>query len=127
MGAAAPLAWVAVWVVLTPALVSGTLLAAAGGLLFGTLVGTALTAGGATLGGVAAFALARRFGQAAALDLVPERVIDPTSPAALAGLGLLAALGLAGVVAAWRRRRRGDAREPGRAALPAPAGTPQPA
>jgi uncharacterized membrane protein YdjX (TVP38/TMEM64 family) len=58
-GVAAPAVALAAWVVLTPALFPGPVLAAAGGLAFGALGGTALACGGAVLGGVAAFALAR--------------------------------------------------------------------
>jgi uncharacterized membrane protein YdjX (TVP38/TMEM64 family) len=58
-GAAAPLAALAAWVLLTPALFPGTVLAAAGGLAFGTVGGMALAWVGAVLGGLSAFALAR--------------------------------------------------------------------
>jgi uncharacterized membrane protein YdjX (TVP38/TMEM64 family) len=58
-GIAAPAVALLAWAVLTPALVSGTLLAAAGGLAFGTAGGAALSVGGALLGGLAAFGLAR--------------------------------------------------------------------
>lgn len=61
-GSAAPLVLLAIWVVLTPALVSGTALAAASGLLLGTGLGTAVALAGATFGGLAAFALGRRLG-----------------------------------------------------------------
>ena len=58
-GVAAPAAALAAWVVLTPALFPGPVLAAAGGLAFGAVGGTALACAGAVLGGVAAFWLAR--------------------------------------------------------------------
>jgi uncharacterized membrane protein YdjX (TVP38/TMEM64 family) len=58
-GVAAPAIVLAAWVVLTPALFPGTVLAAAGGMAFGTVGGTALALGGAVLGGLAAFTLAR--------------------------------------------------------------------
>jgi uncharacterized membrane protein YdjX (TVP38/TMEM64 family) len=58
-GIAAPLAALVAWVVLTPALFPGTVLAAAGGLAFGALGGALLALGGAVLGGLAAFTLAR--------------------------------------------------------------------
>jgi uncharacterized membrane protein YdjX (TVP38/TMEM64 family) len=58
-GVAAPAAVLAAWVVLTPALFPGPVLAAAGGLAFGALGGVALACCGAVLGGVAAFWLAR--------------------------------------------------------------------
>jgi uncharacterized membrane protein YdjX (TVP38/TMEM64 family) len=69
-GVAAPATVLAAWVVLTPALFPGTLLAAAGGLAFGAVGGTALACGGAVLGGLAAFTLARRLGRGPALGLV---------------------------------------------------------
>jgi uncharacterized membrane protein YdjX (TVP38/TMEM64 family) len=68
-GVVAPAIVRAVWVVLTPALFPGTLLAAAGGLAFGAVGGTALACGGAVLGGLAAFALARTVGRGPALRL----------------------------------------------------------
>ena len=58
-GLLAPLIFVAVWVLLTPAMGPGTLLAAAGGLLFGLGPGSVLSLLGATLGGLASFAIAR--------------------------------------------------------------------
>jgi uncharacterized membrane protein YdjX (TVP38/TMEM64 family) len=62
-GVAAPAIVLAAWVVLTPAMFPGTLLAAAGGLAFGAVGGTALASGGAVLGGLAAFSLARTLGR----------------------------------------------------------------
>jgi uncharacterized membrane protein YdjX (TVP38/TMEM64 family) len=58
-GVAAPLAALIAWVVLTPALFPGPVLAAAGGLAFGAVGGTALAWAGAVLGGFVAFWLAR--------------------------------------------------------------------
>jgi uncharacterized membrane protein YdjX (TVP38/TMEM64 family) len=58
-GVAAPVAMVAAWVVLTPALFPGPLIAAAGGLAFGAAGGMATAWAGAVLGGLAAFAVAR--------------------------------------------------------------------
>jgi uncharacterized membrane protein YdjX (TVP38/TMEM64 family) len=58
-GPAAPVAALAAWILLTPALFPGTVLAAAGGLAFGAVGGAALAFGGALAGGLAAFALAR--------------------------------------------------------------------
>ena len=58
-GVAAPAAALAAWIVLTPALFPGPVLAAAGGLAFGAVGGTALAVAGAVLGGLAAFWLAR--------------------------------------------------------------------
>jgi uncharacterized membrane protein YdjX (TVP38/TMEM64 family) len=58
-GVAAPVAMLASWVVLTPALFPGPVLAAACGLAFGATEGTALAWCGAVLGGLASFSLAR--------------------------------------------------------------------
>jgi uncharacterized membrane protein YdjX (TVP38/TMEM64 family) len=58
-GVAAPVVLLAAWVVLTPALFPGPVLAAAGGLAFGAAGGAALAWGGAVLGGLAAFSVAR--------------------------------------------------------------------
>jgi uncharacterized membrane protein YdjX (TVP38/TMEM64 family) len=68
-GVAAPAIVLVAWVVLTPALFPGTLLAAAGGLAFGAVGGTALACAGAVLGGLAAFGLARTVGRGPALRL----------------------------------------------------------
>jgi uncharacterized membrane protein YdjX (TVP38/TMEM64 family) len=58
-GVAAPVVMLAAWIVLTPALFPGPVLAAAGGLAFGAAGGAALACGGAVLGGLAAFSLSR--------------------------------------------------------------------
>lgn len=71
-GWAAPVLFVAAWAALTPALFSGTILAAAAGLLFGPILGTLLGVAGATLGGMISFALARRLGASAFQELAPE-------------------------------------------------------
>ena len=63
LGIAAPIVALAAWTLLTPAMFSGTLLAAASGLTFGAPGGVAIAVAGAVLGGVAAFALARSVGQ----------------------------------------------------------------
>jgi uncharacterized membrane protein YdjX (TVP38/TMEM64 family) len=70
IGPAAPLIALAAWVLLTPALVPGTVLAATGGLAFGALGGAALAFAGALAGGLAAFALARTGARGAAERLV---------------------------------------------------------
>jgi uncharacterized membrane protein YdjX (TVP38/TMEM64 family) len=59
VGPAAPAIAIAAWIVLTPALFPGTVMAAAGGLAFGMLGGAAVAFGGAVAGGLVAFALAR--------------------------------------------------------------------
>jgi len=64
-GLAAPAIAVGAWILLTPAMFSGTLLAAASGLAFGALGGAVVTVAGAVLGGLAAFALARWVGRGA--------------------------------------------------------------
>jgi uncharacterized membrane protein YdjX (TVP38/TMEM64 family) len=66
---------IAAWTLLTPALVSGTLLAAATGLLLGGAAGMPVALLGATLGGIAAFGVARRFGRGPAEALAGERVV----------------------------------------------------
>jgi uncharacterized membrane protein YdjX (TVP38/TMEM64 family) len=70
LAAAAVLAWT----VLTPALVSGTLLAAATGLLLGGVAGMPVSLVGATLGGAAAFLVARRLGRGPADALAGPRL-----------------------------------------------------
>jgi len=63
------------WTVLTPALVSGTLLAAATGLLLGAAAGMPVSLLGATLGGVVAFFVARRLGRGPAEALAGPRLM----------------------------------------------------
>jgi uncharacterized membrane protein YdjX (TVP38/TMEM64 family) len=65
-GPLAPLIALAAWVVLTPVLFPGTVLAAAGGLAFGAVGGAGVAFGGAVAGGLAAFLLARTAGRGAA-------------------------------------------------------------
>src|SRR5215469_338709 len=59
LGPAAPMIALAGWILLTPAMFPGTVLAAVGGLAFGAVGGSVLAFGGAVAGGLAAFALAR--------------------------------------------------------------------
>lgn len=73
-GVAAPLVFVLVWTLLTPALCSGTLLALAGGLALGLWPGALAGLAGATLGGLVAFAIARGFGARAAAELSGPRL-----------------------------------------------------
>jgi uncharacterized membrane protein YdjX (TVP38/TMEM64 family) len=91
-GAAAPAAALAAWVVLTPALFPGTVLAAAGGLAFGALGGVALACGGAVLGGVAAFALARTVARDPALRLARRSALLARVHAMLERRGFAAVL-----------------------------------
>ena len=93
-GVAAPAIVLAAWVVLTPALFPGTLLAAAGGLAFGAVGGTAIACGGAVLGGLAAFALARTVGRGPAASLAQR------SPRLVRLQSLLERRGFAAILAA---------------------------
>ena len=93
-GVAAPLVLLAAWVVLTPVLFPGPVLAAAGGLAFGAAGGTALAWGGAVLGGLAAFSVARTVARGA----VEPRV--RRSPRLQRVNALLERRGLAAVLAA---------------------------
>jgi len=58
-GPGAPLIALAAWILLTPAMFPGTVLAAASGLAFGASGGSLLAFSGAVAGGLTAFALAR--------------------------------------------------------------------
>jgi uncharacterized membrane protein YdjX (TVP38/TMEM64 family) len=69
-GPAAPFIALAAWAVLTPAMFPGTVLAAAGGLAFGSFGGSLLAFGGAVAGGCAAFLMARFAARAPAQRVV---------------------------------------------------------
>ncbi len=73
-GPLGPLVLLGLWAALTPALVSGTLLAGASGLLFGAALGTPLAICGAALGGAISFLVARRCGADAAEQLAGGRL-----------------------------------------------------
>ena len=73
-GAWAPIAFVALCVGLTLAFFPFPLVAAAGGVLFGTLEGTLLSILGGSLGAVAAFLIARHGAHDAAQSLVGDRL-----------------------------------------------------
>ena len=73
LGPTAPLIALAAWIVLTPAMFPGTVLAAAGGLAFGALGGSLIACAGAVGGGLAAFALARTVARQQADRLVQSR------------------------------------------------------
>jgi uncharacterized membrane protein YdjX (TVP38/TMEM64 family) len=62
-GIGAPLAFLALYVLLTVLLVPGSVPSMAAGVLFGAFWGTVLTLIGATTGATAAFLIARRFGR----------------------------------------------------------------
>jgi uncharacterized membrane protein YdjX (TVP38/TMEM64 family) len=70
VGPAAPAIALGAWILLTPALFPGSVLAAAGGLAFGALGGAALAFVGALAGGLAAFALARTGARGSAERLI---------------------------------------------------------
>jgi uncharacterized membrane protein YdjX (TVP38/TMEM64 family) len=72
LGPAAPALAIGAWIMLVPAMFPATLLAAAGGLAFGMLGGSALAFGGAVAGGLVAFALAR-FGARGAVERFVQR------------------------------------------------------
>ncbi|HET7046625.1 MAG TPA: VTT domain-containing protein [Solirubrobacteraceae bacterium] len=73
VGPAAPLIALAGWVLLTPAMFPGAVLAAAGGLAFGAVAGSVLAFSGAVTGGLAAFALARTAARRPAQRFVQRR------------------------------------------------------
>ena len=73
-GAWAPVAFVALMVVLTCAFLPFPVMAAAGGLVFGVAEGTALSVLGGTLGALLAFLLARTVAGDAVRDLAGERL-----------------------------------------------------
>ena len=74
LGAAAPLAFVALTIALTCALFPFPVLAAAGGLLFGTPLGTAVSIAGGMGGAVAAFLVARAGGARPVIALAGPRL-----------------------------------------------------
>jgi uncharacterized membrane protein YdjX (TVP38/TMEM64 family) len=73
-GAAAPLAFVALCIGLTLAFFPFPLVAAAGGVLFGTLEGTLLSIAGGSLGAMLAFLVARYAAHDAVQSLVGDRL-----------------------------------------------------
>ena len=78
------------WIFLTPLLISATPLAIATGFVLGTGLGAGASILGATLGGMLAFAIARRFGHGAAQSVCGERL--GRWQAKLADRGFLAVL-----------------------------------
>lgn len=73
-GAAAPLLFVALYAVLTVLFFPGSVLTGAGGLLFGTGLGTLLAVIGATTGATAAFLLGRRLGRRQVEQIAGRRI-----------------------------------------------------
>jgi uncharacterized membrane protein YdjX (TVP38/TMEM64 family) len=73
LGWIAPLAFALLYAVLTVALVPGSVLTLAAGLLFGAVLGSGLTVVGATLGATIAFVIARTTGRRAVERLVSGR------------------------------------------------------
>lgn len=73
-GVAAPVVFVLLYVVFTVLLVPGAIVTIAGGVLFGTWLGTALALVGASLGAVAAFLIARRLGREQVARIAGERM-----------------------------------------------------
>ncbi|MDX1621878.1 MAG: TVP38/TMEM64 family protein [Nitriliruptorales bacterium] len=73
-GAAAPVLFVAIYVIATVLVVPGAVLTAAAGVLFGTLAGTALAVLGASLGAGAAFEISRWLGREQVEEIAGERV-----------------------------------------------------
>lgn len=70
----APLVFVALWAGLTPALFSGTILAAAAGLAFGPALGTVVGVVGATGGALLSYAIARRWGSPSLAQIASPRI-----------------------------------------------------
>lgn len=73
-GIAAPIAYVAVYVVLTVLMFPASIVTAAGGVLFGTWIGTALSVVGASLGATVAFVVGRWLGREQVGRLVGGRM-----------------------------------------------------
>lgn len=73
-GVLAPVAYVALYAVLTVLLFPGAIITAAGGALFGSVQGTLLTVVGATLGATGAFAVGRRLGREQVERIAGKRV-----------------------------------------------------
>ncbi|MDO8212765.1 TVP38/TMEM64 family protein [Conexibacter sp. CPCC 206217] len=104
IGALAPLVALAAWLLLTPALFPGTVLAAAGGLAFGTVGGIGLALAGAVLGGLVSFVLARTVARSSVEGFVARRRRLATVSELLERRGFAAMLGarlMPGVPATW--------------------------
>lgn len=73
-GPAAPVAFVALYVVLTVLFFPGAVVTAAGGAAFGAALGTLLAVIGATIGATAAFLIGRRLGREQVGDIAGRRI-----------------------------------------------------
>jgi uncharacterized membrane protein YdjX (TVP38/TMEM64 family) len=91
-GIAAPAIALGAWILLTPALFPGPVLAAACGLAFGAVGGAALALARAVLGGLAAFALARTGARTQVERMVDRSVRFARLHALLERRGFLAVL-----------------------------------
>ena len=91
-GPLAPVIALAAWIVLTPAMFPGTVLAAAGGLAFGVVGGSLLALGGAIAGGLSAFVLARTAARQPVQRLVQRKPRLARSQALLERRGFAAIL-----------------------------------
>ncbi|MGI8633214.1 MAG: TVP38/TMEM64 family protein [Solirubrobacterales bacterium] len=73
-GLAGPLVYVALYAVLTVLMAPGAVITAAGGVLFGTFGGTALSVLGATAGALGSFVVARRLGRSDVEEIAGPRI-----------------------------------------------------
>lgn len=97
-GPVGPLAFVAIYALLTVALVPGTLASLAAGALFGPVPGTALTVIGATIGATGSFVVGRRLGRAQVQRLTGDRARGVDGWIAGHGLRAVLVLRLAPIV-----------------------------
>lgn len=93
-GAWAPVAYVPISAGLGMLLIPGPVLAGTSGLLFGTMVGTAVTLSASVLGAVGALLIARHAGREGAMDLGGERLAGAERLLARHGLVAVVALRL---------------------------------
>jgi uncharacterized membrane protein YdjX (TVP38/TMEM64 family) len=90
----APFIALAAWILLTPVMFPGTVLAAAGGLAFGAVGGSLLAFGGAVAGGLSAFVLARTAARQ------PVQILVRRKPRLARSQALLERRGFAAILAA---------------------------
>lgn len=98
LGPAGPLAYIVVYALATVAVMPGGPLTVLAGLLFGPLLGTAVTLIGASLGATAAFGLARRLGRARIHRLLGDRLLRADGWLAERGFATVLSLRLVPVV-----------------------------